>query len=251
MGHTTSDRDGSRSDIASDQTGNVRPRNRRHRQTTILAGVVVVICLLAVGTISVEFLYRHRIENCVANQIRDDLGSDVSVDLGTDPVLLGASSRHISTIALDSDNARFGPAVDMTVHAQLDDVAFDRDGQATIGHSAAEVSWSNDAIAQTLTRLASDVASNPESGTLDVAMLGGLASVQVRPYVEDNQIKVDTVSSRGVPPAVAAAVVDLMTQSLGDYPLGMNPQQVTVTDKGVRATLVGEQTTLQSTGTGC
>ncbi len=219
----------------------------------MIVGLVVVLAL--VGTAAgAETYIRHKNEQCIASQMEKELGSKVDVGFGPKPLLLTAVDHKVQYVTVDSDDSKFGPAVDMKVHARVNDIQMIDNGRggAKIGSSSADATWSNEGIAQTLTGLVSGVESDPGSGTLDVKVLGGLADLKVQPHIVDNRIEVSTQSAQlfglGLPTDLVDSIVQSMTQSLQNYPMGMQPTQVKVTDNGIAVALRGGATTLQAGG---
>ncbi|MFD6222245.1 LmeA family phospholipid-binding protein [Nocardia asteroides] len=229
----------------------VRSARRRVARGAAI-GLVVALVLATIGIASAELYLRNRIESCLTTGLRDDLGSSVEVDLGLRPVVLSLIDRRIPELTVDSGDAQFGPAVDMAVHATLHDVSMaEGDDSATVSGSEARVDWSTGAIERTLHGLAGDVRTSAADGTVDVTGIVGVVSVRLRPYVDNGVIRVEIVSSRGVPPQIAAEIADLLAESLRDYPLGLRPQSVTVTDSGIRVELRGGGAALPASGDTC
>ncbi|GAB2730858.1 LmeA family phospholipid-binding protein [Nocardia thraciensis] len=226
------------------------PGTRNLRRIILIVGLVLVLAV--VGTVAAaETYYRHRTANCIATQVERDLGSKVSVSFGPKPLLLTAIDHRVQYVDVDSDDAKFGPAVDMKVHARLDDITLVDNGRggAEIGNSTAEATWSNDGIAQTLKGLVSGVQSDPAAGVLDVKVLGGIADLQVKPQIIGDRIEVTTQSAQlfgfGLPTDLVDGIVDLMTESLQSYPMGLKPTEVKVTDNGIAVSLAGGPTKLE------
>ncbi|MGW4636566.1 LmeA family phospholipid-binding protein [Nocardia sp. NPDC004415] len=225
---------------------------RRRIARGMTVGLVVALVLATIGIVSVELYLRNRIEGCLAAGLRDDLGSSVDVDLGPRPVVLSLIDRQIPELTVDGDDAQFGPAEGMAVHATLHQVSTAQDGaSATVGSSEARVDWSAEAIQRTLHGLAGEVSMSAADGTVDVTGVIGVVSVRLRPYIEDGVIRVEIVSSRGVPTQLANEIADLLTESLRDYPLGLRPESVTVADAGIRVELRGGATELPISGDTC
>ncbi|MFI5781717.1 DUF2993 domain-containing protein [Nocardia sp. NPDC051570] len=231
------------------------PRTRNVRRIVLILGLVVVLAL--VGTaVAAETYYRRQSSDCIAAQVDRDLGSKVSVHFGPKPLLLTALDHQVQYVELDSDDAKFGPAVGMKVHVRLNDIKLIDSGRggATVDNSSADATWSNDGIAKTLSGLVSGVQSDPSSGTLDVKVLGGLADLRLRPQVVGDQIQVSTESAQllglGLPTDLVDGIVQLMTQSLQSYPLDLKPTAIKVTGNGIEVKLTGGATRLQGGGNG-
>ncbi|MBO0852538.1 MAG: DUF2993 domain-containing protein [Nocardia sp.] len=225
------------------------PRTRNRRRIVLIAVLVVVLAL--VGTaVGAETYVRHRAEGCMASQVQQELGSKVKVGFGWKPLLLTALDHRIGSVTVDSDDAKFGPAVDMRVHAQLNNIELINGGQGgtKLGSSSADATWSNDGIGQTLGGMVSGVQSDPAGGTLDLKVLGGLADLKVQPHIVGGRIEVATQSAQllglGLPTDLVDSIVKSMTEGMQNYPMGMQPIDVKVTDSGINVSLRGGATTL-------
>ncbi|MVU77259.1 DUF2993 domain-containing protein [Nocardia sp. ET3-3] len=233
------------------QTTTPGPDRRKRRLPTAIAVLGVVVLVAVAGTAAAEIYYRHRVEGCIAAQTEQQLG-DVSAHFGLRPLLLTRLDNRIPTLTVDTDNAHFGPAINMTVHARLNDIHLQDSGRtATIGSTSAEAIWSDQAITQTLHGLASDVTSNAGTGTVSMTVLGGLAHFEVRPQVVDHTIQINTVSSRGLPSGLVDDIMGVLTQSLQTLPLDTKADSLTVTNTGISVKLGGGQTTLHGSGDSC
>nr|WP_297622613.1 DUF2993 domain-containing protein [Nocardia sp.] len=214
----------------------------------------LVLALVVVGALAGGEAYaRNKVENCISSQFEQQMGSKIDVSFGAKPMLLTMFDNKVGSVTVDSDDTKFGPAVGMTVHATFHDIQLQDGGKAggTVGSSEADVTWSNDGIMKTLGGLVSGATSDPSAGTLSFTVLGGLAQLQVKPKVVGDKVEVETVSASflgiGLPTDLVSGIVDLMTQSLQTYPMGLKPTSVTVTQDGLKVGLKGGPTTLQTT----
>ncbi|MBF6333795.1 DUF2993 domain-containing protein [Nocardia transvalensis] len=226
------------------------PRPRNVRRIVLILGLVLVLAVVGTAA-AAETYYRRQNARCIATQVEKDLGSKVSVHFGPKPLLLTAIDHKVQYVTLDSDDAKFGPAVGMKVHVRLNDITLVDGGRggADVDNSNAYATWSNDGIEQTLSGLVSGVQSDPSSDTLDVKVLGGLADLRLKPQIVGDQIQVSTQSAQllglGLPTDLVDGIVNLMTQSLQGYPLDLKPTAIKVTDNGIRVDLTGGATKLQ------
>ncbi|MQY30160.1 LmeA family phospholipid-binding protein [Nocardia aurantia] len=224
-----------------------RPGGSHLRRNLLIAGVVVVLVAVA-ALVGAETYYRKHYADCIAAQAEHDLGSKVTVHFGAKPLLLTAIDHRVGSVTMNSDDAKFGPAVGMKVHAKINDVHL-LDRGADVGSSSADVTWTDEGIQQTLKGMVSDVKSDASTGTLTVKVLGGLADLQLKPQIVGNQIQVNTASASllgiGLPTDLVSGIVDVMTQSLQNYPLDMHPTAVHVTDDGLAVQLSGGASQLQ------
>nr|WP_308212902.1 DUF2993 domain-containing protein [Nocardia otitidiscaviarum] len=220
------------------------------RGRTLLV-VALVVSLLAIAALAGGEAYARRtVENCITSQFEQEMGSRIDVSFGAKPMLITMFDGKVSSVTVNSDDTKFGPAVGMVVHAKFNDIEVVDNGRGggTIGSSSADVTWSNDGIAKTLGGLVSGVQSNPTKDTLTFAVLGGLAGLEVKPQVVGGRVEVTTEAASllgfGLPTDLVEGIVDLMAESLQSYPMGLQPTEVQVTDSGLRVLLAGGKTEL-------
>ncbi|MCZ4079225.1 DUF2993 domain-containing protein [Rhodococcus sp. H36-A4] len=216
--------------------------------------LVLVAVLVVAALLGGELFFRQQIKSCLAGQLESEIGSQVDVGLGWKPILISLIDKQVSSVTLDSDDARFGPAEGMTVHAEVNDVNVQQsaDSNGTIGSSSADIDWSTAGIASTLQSqgigaLVTGVTSDASAGTLSFAV-GGLAELTVKPVVAGGSVDVQTVGASilglGIPTDLVDSIVGVLSDSLQQYPLDMAPTALTVTDSGIELTLQGDQYTL-------
>lgn len=226
------------------------PKPKR-RKTLVIS--LFVVAALVVAVIGGELFVRQRATSCMESQFQSQLGSQVDVGLSWKPVLLQMAGKSIPYVTIDSSGATFGPALGMQVHARANDIEVkdSPDSSGTIGSSTADVTWKTDGIlatiqSQTLGNMVTSVTPDPAAGTLEFAVgPAGLADLTVRPTVQDGQVKVETVGAEilglGLPTALVDGIVQTLTDSLQQYPLGMAPTSLTVTDDAIEMHLEGGQ----------
>lgn len=224
---------------------------RRTRRTVLI--VALVVALLAVGGVAAGEVYTRRtMENCISSQFEKEMGSSIDVSFGWKPLLLTMFDNKVSSVTVNSEDSKFGPAQGMDVHAVFNDIEVKDNGKGggTIGSSTADVTWSTDGIVKTLGGLVSGAKGDPANGTLDFAVLGGLAELQVKPKIVGDKVEVETIQASllgfGLPTDLVSGIVELMTESLQSYPLDMKPTKVEVTADGLKVHLEGGRTELQS-----
>ncbi|MGV9410281.1 LmeA family phospholipid-binding protein [Nocardia sp. NPDC003693] len=225
------------------------PGGKRKRRTALIVAVVVAMVLVG-GLAFGEAYARRSVENCIASQFEQQMGSKIDVSFGAKPMLITMLDKKVGSVTVDSDDTKFGPAVGMKVHAVFNDLEMQDDGKSgSVGSSEAEVSWSNEGIAKTMGGLISSSTSDPKSGTLTFAVLGGLAELQIKPQVVGDKIEVETMSAAllgiGLPTDLVSGIVELMTESLQSYPMGLQPTKIEVTSDGLHVSLRGGPTKLE------
>ncbi|WP_245677355.1 LmeA family phospholipid-binding protein [Nocardia acidivorans] len=224
----------------------------RKKRTLLIVGLVLALIVVG-GLAGGEAYARRTVENCISSQFEAQMGSKIDVSFGAKPMLLTMFDNKVGSVTVDSDDSKFGPAVGMVVHATFHDIELQDQGRAggTVGSSEAEVTWSNDGIVKTLGGLVSGATSDPSSGTLNFNVLGGLAQLQVKPKIVGDKVEVETKSAAllgfGLPTDLVSGIVDLMSESLQNYPMGLQPTKVEVTSDGLHISLKGGKTTLQTT----
>ncbi|MFX0579761.1 DUF2993 domain-containing protein [Nocardia nepalensis] len=220
-----------------------------NRRALVIALVVVAI-LLATVLVGGEAYARHQVSQCISSQFEKDMGSKIDVSFGPKPMLITWIDGKVGQVKVDSADSKFGPAVGMVVHARFNNVEVSDNGRTagTIGSSSADVTWGNDGIRETLGGLVSDVKSSASSGMLTLDVLGGIAQLQVKPQIKNGVVEVETMSAAllgvGLPTDLVSGIVDVFTQSLQSYPLGLKPTEVKVTDNGIAVQLAGGRTEL-------
>ena len=222
------------------------PKPKRRKAVTIS---LIVVAALVVALIGGELFLRQRATSCMESQFESQLGSPVDVSLSWKPVLLQMTGKNVPYVEIDSKGSAFGPAQGMEVRARANDIKItdSADSSGTIGSSSADVTWSTDGIlatlqAQPLGGMITAVTADPTAGTLKVSV-GGFADMTVQPKVQDGKIDVETVSAAilglGLPTALVDGIVQALTDGLQQYPLGMEPTALTVTDSGIDVNLQG------------
>ncbi|WP_231912722.1 LmeA family phospholipid-binding protein [Rhodococcus sp. EPR-157] len=218
---------------------------------------VLVVLVLVAALLGGELYLRQQIKSCLAGQLESEIGSQVDVGLGWKPILVSLVDKQVSSVTLDSNDARFGIAEGMTVHAEVEDVNLEQtaDTNGSIGSSSADIAWSTDGIASTLQSqgigaLVSGVTSDASAGTLSFAV-GGLAQLTVKPTVVGDRVDVQTVDASilglGLPTDLVDSIVGVISDSLQQYPLDMIPTSLTVTDAGIELALQGGQYSIPAT----
>ncbi|MFD4368634.1 DUF2993 domain-containing protein [Rhodococcus sp. NPDC058521] len=225
--------------------------NSSSGRNRVLLIVMLVVAALVLALIAGELFVRHQVKSCMANQFESQLGSQVDVGLSWKPVLLQSIDKEVPYVTIDSDDSAFGPAQQMEVHARVNDIRIEEtpESNGTIGSSEADIHWTTQGILATLQEqtfgsLISDVKADSGAGTLTFAVgPAGLADMTVKPTVENGTVKVETVGAAilgfGLPTDLVDGIVQTLTDSLQNYPLGMVPESLTVSDDAIDIALRG------------
>jgi hypothetical protein len=227
------------------------PAAKTISRRTLVIALVVVVTLLVGMLVGGEVYARHTVSRCISTQFEKEMGSKIDVGFGWKPLLITWVDGKVSEVTIDSNDTKFGPAVGMVVHARFNDVEVKDSGRngGTIGSSSADITWDNEGIRQTLAGTVSGVHSSASSGMLTLDVLGGIAQLQLHPTVQNGKVQVETESAQllgvGLPTDLVQGIVDLFSQSLQSYPLGLQPTDIKVTDNGIAVKLSGGHTDLQ------
>jgi hypothetical protein len=223
------------------------------RNRAVLISSLIVAALVA-ALLAGEFYARHTAKKCMSEQFRNDLGTNVDIGFSAKPMLLQLIDSKVPYVTVDSDDTAFGPAQQMKVHARVNDVDIEQTSQnaGTIGSSSADISWPTEGIDATLQKeiggLVNGVTADDSAGTLNFSVLSGLATVKVKPQIVGDKVEVKTVEAKviglGVPSDLVDGIVNAISSSLQQYPLGMTPKSLEITDKGLEMRLEGGKFTL-------
>jgi hypothetical protein len=228
----------------------VKARRRLLRDPlSIFLAVVIAVALLAAGLIGGELYARHRADDVVAAATECVVQDKVSVSFGPTPFLLQHIAGDYRDISIRTAGNRIRSAKGMTADIKIDDVNLhgNADSKGTIGALNATISWTSADIKQTaqdsipfVGGLVNRVITNPGAGTIELKGPLDLGSITVKPQVADNglSLQVVQVSAMGVavPHETAQSALDVFTSNLlKEYPLGIHPDSVQVTDDGVAA----------------
>lgn len=233
------------------------PRRRKH--TALIVTIVVVVALVA-AAVGGEFYTRHRVGSCMADTLSQNLGGDVDVSFGASPLLATVFTHNVSSVDIDSDDVDLaGPGATsmrgLKLRSTIHDISLPQgDDPGSVGSSQATVTWNSlDMLSslQTLPfgRLITGVHTDPSAGTIAVELFQGIGTLTLSPQIADGQVTMHAtdVSALGIglPTSGAQDIIDMLTKNLVDYPLGMQPQSVDVTDDGLRVALSGGSAELQ------
>lgn len=224
------------------------PKVRRFRlgdPLSIVLIVVIVVSFATAGLIAAELYARHRAESVVAAATECAVQDKADVSLGASPFLLQHLTGHYGNISITTAGNRIRQAKLMKAQVKIDDVRLQgsADSKGTIGALDATVTWSSDGIKQTVQdsipifgSFLSSVTTNPSDGTIQLH--GVLGSITAKPHVADDRVGLQVVSLTGLgftlPRESVQPALDAFANELTDnYPLGIHPDSVRVTDSGV------------------
>lgn len=246
----------------------------------LLAVAVVIAILLALA----EFGLRVYTKNAVVDEFRSsaeeeglELSEDPSVSFGASPLLLGLAQGNISTLNVtmpstldvsyeDSDQSRPVVSGQPEMRVNASDMSMDTDNPvvseitvdtvlppefllAEIQKSEAEGGEDAAAEEDLLSGLieVSDVRMNPDDGTMDLDITGGLASLSMTPVVQDGALnfEVESLSILGIelPESLVDQLTEELQQTVNDVD-EMEIQSVDVTEEGLSIRMHGQDVQL-------
>lgn len=213
--------------------------------------LLVVLVLVVGGGFAADTYIRHRVTDSLASSLEDQFGGPTTVELSRRPVIYQWLTKKAPVLKIHAKDATVGNSVGMAVDASLNDLTLtgDANDPGTAASTSASVAWPTDGILATLRsgsgfgNLLTGMTADPASGTLKIEILGGGATLSVRPKVVNGDIDVETtdlgVLGLGVPTDLVSGIVSALSKPLQSYPLGLHPTSITVTSAGLDVQLEG------------
>jgi hypothetical protein len=224
-------------------------RRFRGDPVSIILILVIVAALGVAGLIGGELYARNRADHVVASATECVVQDQAKVSFGPSPFLLQHFTGHYRDISIHTAGHQIRNAKGMTADININDVDLhgNADSKGTIGALDATISWTSQGIQETVQDsipfiggLVNGVATNPDSGTIELSGALGLGSVTVKPQIAGSGLSLEVVNLTAmgatVPHETAQAALDTFTSNLTkDYPLGIHADSVNVTNDGVVA----------------
>ncbi|MEU9244180.1 LmeA family phospholipid-binding protein [Streptomyces sp. NPDC048385] len=239
------------------------PAGRAARAALGVALALVVLCA------SGEAVVRRTVAERVTAALGGRLGGSPDVSLGARPALLTLLDGTLPTVTV-AGRANAAGFTGIPVTAVLSGAVVDRSRHtAEVSGSRVTAEVSTAAVTRRLASTAgqggaavSGVTAEPASGTLELAVRGGLATVRVRPAVHDSRLSLSVVDGEVLGSAAPAALLDRVRSRVDSLAasgrregrdgavgaLGLRLKDVTVTDEGLRLVLTGGAATLDGSG---
>ncbi|MEV7977617.1 LmeA family phospholipid-binding protein [Streptomyces sp. NPDC086519] len=230
-----------------------------------LGAVLALVILCASG----EAVVRHAVTERVTAALGGRLGGRPDVSLGARPALLTLLDGTLPTVTV-AGRASAAGFTGVAVTAVLSGAVVDRSRHtAEVSGSRVTAEVSTAAVTRRLASAAgqggatvSGVTAEPASGTLELAVRSGLATVRVRPAVHDSRLTLSVVDGDVLGSAAPAALLDRVQSRVDSLTasrrresrdsaagaLGLRLKDVTVTGEGLRLVLTGGAATLDGSG---
>jgi LmeA-like phospholipid-binding len=232
--------------VASSISEGTKLRRLRLRDPlSIVLIIVIVVAFTAAGVLGAELYARHVADTRIAAATECVVQDKASVSFGASPFLLQRKTSHYGPIVITTAGNQIRRAKGMKAQVKIDDVRLDGagDSKGTIGALDATITWPADGIRQTVQNaiplfgsFLSGVKTNPSNGTIELQ--GGLGSITAKPQVVNNAITLHVVQLTGLgftlPSESVQPALDVFTNELANnFPLGIHPDSVQVTETGV------------------
>lgn len=214
---------------------------------SIILVLVIVTALAVAGLIAGELYARNRANSVVATATECVVQDKAKVSFGPSPFLLQHLRGHYNGISIHTAGNQIRSAKGMKADVNINNVDLhgSGDSKGTIGELDATVTWMSDGIKETsqsflplIGSLVNSVSTDPSAGTVELS--GVLGTVTVKPAIvsSDLSLQVVKVTALGatLPRETAQTAVDTFTATLNkEFPLGIHPDSVQVTNDGVVA----------------
>ncbi|CAN5521451.1 DUF2993 domain-containing protein [soil metagenome] len=208
--------------------------------------LVIVLALAVAGLIGTELYARKRADEVVGAAVACIVKDQATASFGfTPPFLWQHMTGHYTNISIETAGNQVRDAKGMKVTIDVKDVRLEDTGDSggSIGSLVGNVAWSSDGIKETVQDIiplfggiVSQVTTNPNDGT--IRLEGALGSITAQPTAVDGGLKLEVLQVTGLgftlPRETVQPALDAFTSQLtNDYPMGINIQNVQVTDSGV------------------
>jgi hypothetical protein len=222
-----------------------RRTRRRRRKWPLVSLIVIILLLVAADRVACAVT-----ENQLASQIqKQGFPAKPNVTIEGFPFLTQLAARDFKTVDISASNVTEGPLEIASLNATISGMHINS------SFSGATLDTINGSALITFTALAkaggipqgitlSDDGSNQVKATINLAIISASVEAQVT-KTGPSSINVRVVEAGDVPTSVLGNLVNFTINiPKSDLPAGLTIQSVTVTQQGVRVTVVGHNTTL-------
>jgi len=228
---------------------------RRHPLRTVVIVLVVLIGLL----VALDFGARAVAESKVASQIqKQGFPKKPNVSIEGFPFLTQVISRDFQDVQISSGDVTEGPLEISTINAAMHGVHVNSSfNGGTVDSLNGSITVTFAALANAMTSQAgvlgqltgagltlTDAGNNEVKSTLDLLVTSGTAVWRVS-RADHNQIRVQLVSSSGLPSSLLSGISSIPLQ-LPSLPMGLSIQSISVTPSGLVGTVTGQNVSFGS-----
>jgi hypothetical protein len=231
-------------------------RHRRGDPLTVVLALVIIGALGLAALLGGEVYARNKADSIVAKAVSCVVQDSATASFGLRPFLLQHFGHRYRDMRVETAGNQIREAKGMKLTLRLDDVRMHQtaDSAGTLGSLDADINWTSDGIKQTVAgmipligSLVSGVTTSPSDGTLDVQ--GPLGTVTIKPEAVGGDLKLNVLKVTGLgmrlPSESVQPALDLFTDQLTkNLPMGIQAENVAVTDGGVQARFATRNATI-------
>jgi len=265
-----------------------QPKKSKLWLKVLIGFLLVIVLLLLLAEFGLRWFMKDQIQSAFREQQQESGVSepvDPDISLGASPVLLGIVQGKIPQMTVDIPSTldityegqdKSNPRVtgEPAVHLELRDMKMDTDNpeDAVVGdlrlrtvitkemllaqasESASDGGGDEDNPLAGLLQI-TDVRPNPDKQTLSFDLTGGLATFEVKPVIQDGQMKMEmeNVSLVGMdlPESFTQEMESQLEDSIpADVQGGMDFESINVTDEGLEVNMHGTDVNFSELDTG-
>ncbi|MEP7024139.1 MAG: DUF2993 domain-containing protein [Actinomycetota bacterium] len=231
---------------AGTSTGGKKRHGRRNALIVVLSLLIILVVVDRIGVIVAQGKIASEIQN-------QGFSTKPSVSIRGFPFLTQVVTRDLKNVEISADRVTAGPVVVRHLDANMKDIKIDSSfSSGTVGSLDGSGLISFGGLSKTIGNL---VGGGPLSdlvgggltlkaagkdeikANIDLAVISGSATLRVT-RVNGSKIKVDLVSSSGLPSELTSSLKNL-TVPIPRLPLGLKIQSVSVTSKGISIHVTG------------
>ena len=265
-----------------------QPKKSKLWLKVLIGFLLVIVLLLLLAEFGLRWFMKDQIQSAFREQQQESGVSepvDPDISLGASPVLLGIVQGKIPQMTVDipstldityegQDKSKPKISGEPAVHLELRDMKMDTDNpdNAVVGdlrlrtvitkemllaqasESASDGGGDEDNPLAGLLQI-TDVRPNPDKQTLSFDLTGGLATFEVKPVIQDGQMKMEmeNVSLLGMdlPDSFTQEMESQLEDSIpADVQGGMDFESINVTDEGMEVHMHGTDVNFSELDTG-
>lgn len=255
-----------------------RPKKKGKTGKILLALALVLVLLVALAEFGARAYMKNQIVEGLQQQATEhhlQLAGDPAVSFGKSPVLLGLFSKSLNELNMtipsslnisyqDSDKSKPVVQGNPEVKFHGEDITMDQQGQTgTIGKMTMNTAIPSEYMLAQVQKNAADqpqqggaagflqqaitvtgIKPLPDEQALEVEISGGLASIKMKPTVENGELKMQAeggeVFGFSLPETFLSNIQDSLSSQTSEVgPAGMEFKNVTVTNEGMDVELFG------------
>lgn len=265
-----------------------QPKKSKLWLKVLIGFLLVVVLLLLLAEFGLRWFMKDQIQSAFREQQQESGVSepvDPDISLGASPLLLGIVQGKIPQMTVDipstldityegQDKSKPRITGEPAVHLELRDMKMDTDNpdNAVVGDLRLRTVITKEMLLAQASESASDgggdednplagflqitdVRPNPDKQTLSFELTGGLATFEVKPVIQDGQMKMEmeNVSLLGIdlPESFTKEMESQLEDSIpADVQGGMDFESINVTDEGLEVNMHGTDVNFAELDTG-